>query len=51
MLMGMINPSQKQMVNIFQSKTTEEQAEEIAKKCNELGISKEQLQAIMSSFR
>ena len=46
MLMGMLNPNQKQMVNIFQGKTAQEQAEQIATKCNELGISKEQFQQI-----
>lgn len=47
MLMGMLNPNQKQVVNMFQGKTTQEQAEAIAQKCNELGISKDQLQQLM----
>ena len=47
MLMGMLNPNQKQMVNMFQGKTTQQQAEAIAQKCNELGISKDQLQQLM----
>lgn len=46
--MGMLNPNQKQMVSMFQNKTAEEQAEQIAKMCNEKGISKEQLQSILS---
>ena len=50
MMMNMLNPQQKQMANLFQNKSKEEQAEEIAKKCNELGITKEQLQGIISSF-
>ena len=51
MLMGMLNPQQKQIANQFQNKTQQEQAEAIANKCNELGITKEQLQGIISSFR
>lgn len=47
MMMGMLNPNQKQLINMFQGKTTEEQAEEIAKKCNEIGLSKEQLQQVI----
>ena len=39
------------MVSMFQNKTAEEQAEQIAKMCNEKGISKEQLQQIISMFR
>ena len=45
--MGMLNPNQKQMVNMFQGKNSQEQAEQIAQKCNELGISKDQLQQII----
>lgn len=48
MLMGMLNPNQKQMVDLFKGKSNEEQAEQIAKMCNEKGISKEQLQNIVS---
>ena len=48
MLMGMLNPNQKQMVDVFKGKTSEEQAEQIAKMCNEKGISKEQLQGILN---
>lgn len=51
MLMGMLNPSQKQLANQFQNKTTQEQAEEIARICNEKGITKEQLQTIMGKFK
>ena len=50
MLMNMLNPNQKQMVNQFQSKTNQEQAEQIAKLCNEKGITKEQLQQMISMF-
>jgi hypothetical protein len=37
-------------MNNFQSKTEQEQAEEIAKYCNEKGITKEQLQNIINMF-
>ena len=47
MLMGMLNPSQKQLVNSFKGKTSQEQAEQIAQKCNELGISKDQFTQIV----
>ena len=50
MLTGMLNPNQKQQANQFQNKTTQEQAEEIARICNEKGISKEQLQSIIGMF-
>ena len=46
MLMGMLNPNQKQQANLFQNKTTQEQAEKIAQLANEKGITKEQLQSI-----
>ena len=51
MMMSMLNPSQKQLANNFQNKTSQEQAEEIAKLCNEKGITKEQLQMILSNFK
>ena len=47
MLTGMLNPNQKQQANQFQNKTSQEQAEEIARVCNEKGITKEQLQSII----
>lgn len=50
MMMGMLNPNQKQMLNVFQGKNSQQQAEEIAKKCNEMGITKEQLQEIIKVF-
>ena len=49
-MMSILNPNQKQVVNMFQNKTTQEQAEEVARICNEKGISKEQLQSIISAF-
>ena len=51
MMMSMLNPNQKQAVNLFQNKSNQEQAEEIAKMCNEKGITKEQLQSIMSVMK
>lgn len=49
-MMSMLNPNQKQQANLFQNKSREQQAEEIARICNEKGITKEQLQEIMSKF-
>lgn len=48
MMMSLLNPNQKTMISQFQNKTSQEQAEEIAKMCNEKGISKEQLQNIFN---
>ena len=50
MMLSMLNPSQKQIMTNFQSKTEQEQAEEIAKYCNQNGITKEQLQNIVNMF-
>ena len=50
LMMSMLNPNQKQTANQFQSKSKEQQAEEIAKLCNEKGITKEQLQNIINTF-
>lgn len=46
--MGMLNPNQKQAVSLFQGKNSQEQAELIAKKCNEMGITKEQFTQIVT---
>ena len=51
MLMGILNPNQKQQLNQFKGLNNQEQAEKIAQLCNEKGISKEQLQEILSMFR
>ena len=51
MMMGMLNPNQKQMVSMFQGKSSQEQAEAIAQKCNELGLSKEQFSEIVQMLR
>ena len=50
MMMSLLNPNQKQLVSNFQGKTTQEQAEEIAKMCNEKGINKEEFIKIMNVF-
>ena len=50
MMMGMLTGNQKQSINLFQNKTNQEQAEQIAKMCNEKGITKEQLQSIITMF-
>lgn len=47
MMMGMLNPSQKQIVNNFSKKNKQEQYEEIAKMCNEKGIKKNDLEQII----
>ena len=49
-MMSMLNPNQKQMVNMFQNKSQQEQAEQIAKLCNEKGITKEQYIQIVNMF-
>lgn len=51
MLMGMLNPDQKQLVNNFQNQPSEKQAEEIAKICNQKGISKTELAQIVNTLR
>ena len=48
MLMGMLNPSQKNQVNQFQNKSDNEKAQEIANFCNQNNISKEKLQEIIN---
>ena len=50
MMMGLLSPNQKQVANQFQSKSRQEQAEEVARICNEKGITKEQLQSIINTF-
>lgn len=50
MLTSLLNPNQQQLLNMFKGKSKQEQAEQIAKVCNEKGINKEQLQAIINSF-
>ena len=51
MLMGMLNPTQKQMANQFQNQSQEKQAERIAQICNQKGISKSELAQIINSFK
>ena len=51
MLTGMLTGNQKQTVDLFKNKTTQQQAEEVARKCNELGITKEQLQGVIDVFK
>lgn len=49
--MGLLNPSQKQQVSQMQGLSKEQQAERIASICNEKGITKEQLQAIIGNLK
>lgn len=49
--MGMIPQNQRGLIGQFQSQSSEKQAEQIAKKCNELGITKEQLAGIINAIK
>ena len=51
MMMGMLNPQQKQAVNQFQNQSSQEQAQRIAEYCNRNGISKDQLAGIIGMMR
>ena len=51
MLMSMLNPNQKQMVNQFQNKPDTEKAQAIADYCNQNGIDKAKLQEIMTMLK
>ena len=51
MLMGMLNPNQKMLVNNFQGQPNEKQAEEIARMCNQKGITKNDLANIINSLK
>ena len=48
MLMSLLNPNQKQLLNQFQNKNKEEQCQAIADYCNKNGIDKEKLQSIIN---
>lgn len=48
MLMGLLNPNQKQIIGQLQNKSNPEQAQAIADYCNKNNISKEQLQNIIN---
>ena len=50
LMMNMLNPQQKQLVEQFKNKPNKEQAEAIAQYCNDHDISKEQLQTIIGMF-
>ena len=47
----MLNPNQKQALNLFQNKNDNEKAQAIADYCNKNNISKEQLQNIINNFK
>ena len=51
MMMGMLNPNQKQQTNQFQNKSREEQAQMIADICNQKGISKNDLAQIINGLK
>ena len=47
MMMSMLNPSQKELISQFQSKSGTDQAQAIADFCNKNGITKDKLQEII----
>lgn len=49
-LLGMLNPQQKQIFSQIQNRPNSEQAEIIAKMCNEKGITKDQLAQMVNYF-
>ena len=49
--MSVLNPNQKQALDLFKNKPSQQQAEELAQKCNELGISKADLEQIVQIFK
>ena len=51
MMMSVLNPNQKQMLEMFKTKPSQQQAEEIARKCNELGMSKADLEELVQLFK
>ena len=51
MMMSMLSPTQKQTIDLFKNKPNQEQANEIAQKCNELGISKQDLEQIVGLLK
>lgn len=51
LLMSTLNSSQKQSLDLFKNKPSQEQAEEIARICNEKGISKADLEQIVQLFK
>lgn len=51
MMMSLLNPQGEQALNSFKNKNKEQQAEELAKLCNENGITKEQLQQIIGMVK
>lgn len=51
MMMSTLSPNQKQNLDLFKNKPNQEQAEEIARICNEKGISKADLEQIVQLFK
>ena len=47
----MLNPQQQQLLNQFQSQPKDKQAEYIAQMCNQRGISKEDLEQLISMIQ
>ena len=51
MMMGLLNPQQKQQVEQMKNLNKQQQAEKIAEICNQNNISKEQLQNIYNGLK
>ena len=51
MMLSMLNPQQRQMLNQFQGLSNNQQAEQIANYCNQRGITKDQLARLLNAFR
>ena len=51
MMMGSLNPQQKQAISQFQNQSSQEQAQRIAEYCNKNGINKDQLANIIGMMK
>ena len=51
MMMNLLNTSQKEQANQFQTKSKQEQAQMIADLCNQKGISKDDLSKIINGLK
>ena len=51
MMLSALSPTQKEALNLFKNKPTDEQAEEIARICNEKGVSKADLENLIQLLK
>lgn len=51
LMLSALNPAQKQALDLFKNKPSDEQAEEIARICNEKGVSKADLEQIVQLIK